>query len=129
MSSKKILFVDDDKDLVKAMTIRLKASGYDVVTATDAISAVSKAQKEKPDLIILDIGLPAGSGFDVMERLKKLPGKKIPVIILTAREPVVHKAMAFIEGAEDFFQKPVDNEDLLRSINRVLESSDKQEKE
>jgi len=125
MANKKILFVDDDQDLVKAMTIRLKANDYHVVTATDAISAISVARKEKPDLIILDIGLPAGSGFDVMERLKLLPGPKIPVIILTAREPVVHKAMAFIEGAEDFFQKPVDNEKLLAAIQKALERAEK----
>jgi len=71
MSKKKILIVDDDKDLMRGISIRLKANGYDTVFATDGIMAITVAKNEMPDLIILDIGLPAGDGFIVMERLAR----------------------------------------------------------
>jgi len=67
MSGKKILIVDDDKDVLRGMNVRLKANGYDVVFAADGISAISAVRKEDPDVIILDIGLPGGDGFVVME--------------------------------------------------------------
>ena len=67
---KKILIVDDERDIVKALMIRLKGAGYDVVTAFDGAQAIFMAHKEKPDLIILDIRMPAGDGFSVAEKLK-----------------------------------------------------------
>jgi DNA-binding response OmpR family regulator len=70
MSNKKILIVDDDPDVRHGMHIRLKANHYDTFFAADALSSVAEARKQEPDLIILDLGLPAGDGFVVMERLK-----------------------------------------------------------
>ena len=70
MTGKKLLLIEDDKDTVRAMAVRLKSQGYDLVVASDAISAISTARKEKPDLIILDLGLPGGDGFVVMQRLR-----------------------------------------------------------
>ena len=86
MEKPKILIVDDDQHLRRALNIRLQANHYDTLQASDAYSAISIAQKERPDLIILDLGLPAGDGFLVLERLQSrdtLSG--IPVIVLTAR--------------------------------------------
>ena len=122
MNGKKILIVDDDKDVLLGLNIRLKASGYNVIPASDALSAISKAQRERPDLIILDIGLPGGSGFLVMERLNSLmPVASIPIIVLTARDPHVNRERALKAGAVAFLQKPVDNDELLSTVRKALE--------
>jgi DNA-binding response OmpR family regulator len=122
MDGKKILIVDDDKDLLLGLNIRLKAAGYDVIPVSDALSAISKAQRERPDLIILDIGLPGGSGFLVMERLTSLMSvASIPVIVLTARDPHANRERALKAGAVAFLQKPVDNDELLNTVRKTLE--------
>ena len=124
MSSHKILIVDDDKDVLKALSVRLKGSGYGVVYAADGIAAVSVARNEEPDVIILDIGLPGGDGFTVMERLAGiLPVAQIPVIILTARDVSGNEARARAAGAYAFLQKPIDNDVLLETIRKALGES------
>ena len=121
MSEEKILIVDDDKDVVKGLGIRLKAHGYQVSFAHDAISAVSMARKVEPDLILLDLGLPGGDGFKVMERLASLHGTvATPVIVVTARDTVGTQNRAMSAGAAGFLQKPVDNDKLLASIRQAL---------
>jgi len=124
MSGHKILIVDDDKDVLKALSVRLKGSGYGVVYAADGIAAVSVARNEEPDVIILDIGLPGGDGFTVMERLAGiLPIAQIPVIILTARDVSGNEARARTAGAYAFLQKPVDNDVLLETVRKALGES------
>jgi two-component system KDP operon response regulator KdpE len=122
VSKKKILIVDDDKDLLRALHIRFKANNYDTIFATDAYAATKMALEESPDLIILDIGLPMGDGFVVMDRIKDfiVPGT-IPIIMLTARDPEANKDRALKAGAFAFFQKPADNEALLAAIRSALE--------
>src|SRR3970040_1831468 len=78
MSKRKILIVEDDKDVLLGLSIRLKASGYSVVSATDAAWATTVARKEKPDLAIVDLGLPGGNGFLVIERLRSITRKPLP---------------------------------------------------
>ncbi|HEX7475735.1 MAG TPA: response regulator, partial [Dehalococcoidales bacterium] len=121
MSRPKVLIVDDDKDMLRGLSIRLRAHGYNVVFAVDGISAISEALKEEPDVIILDIGLPGGDGFSVMERLGSLlPVAHIPIIILTARDISGSKERALNAGARAFLQKPVDNDVLLETLRKVL---------
>ncbi len=121
MSGQKVLIVDDDEDVLRGLSVRLKANGYNVVFAADGISAISAARKEDPEVIILDIGLPAGDGFSVMERLGSLlPVAHIPIIILTARDISGNKERALNAGAKAFLQKPVDNDVLLETIRKVL---------
>jgi DNA-binding response OmpR family regulator len=89
--------------------------------ASDAVSAVSEARKENPDLIVLDLGLPAGDGYLVMERLSNIESlASIPVIVFTAREEATHKQRALDAGAKAFFQKPVDHAVLLNTIEEIL---------
>jgi len=117
MARHKILVVDDDPDLVRALRLRLKAHDYDIATAGDGYSAIAAAQKERPDLIVLDLGLPAGDGFVVLDRLQNsdaLAG--VPVIVLSARDPQGNEARALKAGATAFFQKPADNDELLNMI-------------
>src|SRR5690242_21363050 len=120
-SNGKILIVDDDPDLRQALRLRLRANHYDTVSASDGYSAIAQAYKERPDLIILDLGLPAGNGFVVLDRLReddKLSA--IPVLVLTAREPNGNEDRALKAGAVAFFQKPVDNAELMQAIQSTL---------
>lgn len=124
MTRKKILIVDDDEDLRRGLGIRLKANGYSVVFAHDAISATSVARKEEPDLIILDIGLPGGDGFIVMERLVSITPTPVPIIILTGRDPSTNRERALTAGAKAFFQKPANNDEILAAIQKTLAESE-----
>jgi DNA-binding response OmpR family regulator len=121
MERAKILIVDDDPDLRRALKIRLRANHYDTVQASDGYSAIAVAQKEQPDLIILDLGLPAGDGFSVLKRLQDSdPLSNIPVIVLTARDPLYNGLKTVLAGAAAFFQKPADNGELLDMIRATL---------
>ena len=121
MGRQKILVVDDDPDLVRALRLRLRASNFDVTTATDGYSAIAAAQKERPALIILDLGLPVGDGFVVLDRLQNsdsLAG--VPVIVLSARDPQNNEERALKAGATAFLQKPADNDELMNVIRVSL---------
>lgn len=121
MASKKILIVDDDPDVRQAMHVRLKANGYDTFFATDALSSVAEARKQLPDLIILDLGLPAGDGFVVIERLKRHPALAvIPIVVVSARNLQANQDRAIKAGAKVYLQKPVDNAELLATIRHAL---------
>jgi DNA-binding response OmpR family regulator len=121
MSGKNILVIDDDKQLLLGLSPRLKANGYLVTSATDAVCAIAVARKEVPDLIILDLGLPGGDGFLVLERLNGLADlAAIPVIVLSARDPEGSKQRAIEAGAVAFFQKPPDNHEFLTAIRQAL---------
>jgi two-component system KDP operon response regulator KdpE len=121
MSGKKILIIDDDPQLLLGLTPRLKANGFSVVTAEDAIAAISVARKEVPDLIILDLGLPAGDGFQVLERIRNLADlAAIPVIVLSAWDPAENKKRSLDAGALAFFQKPPDIHEFVAAIRQAL---------
>jgi DNA-binding response OmpR family regulator len=121
MTKSKIMIVDDDPDLRQALRLRLRANHYDTLNAGDGYSAIALAYKEHPDLIILDLGLPAGDGFVVLDRLQKDDKlSAIPVIVLTARDPQSSERLALQAGAAAFFQKPADNTELLNVIRASL---------
>jgi two-component system KDP operon response regulator KdpE len=117
MQKPKILLVDDDPDLVRALRLRLRANNYEVTTASDGYAAIATAQKERPALIILDLGLPVGDGFVVLDRLQSMDALAgVPVIVLSARDPQANEERALRAGASAFFQKPADNDELLNVI-------------
>lgn len=121
MAKEKILIVDDDPDLRQALRLRLRANRYETVNAVDGYSAIALAYKERPDLIILDLGLPAGDGFVVLDRLQRDDKlSTIPVVVLTARDPQSSEQRALQAGAAAFFQKPADNAELLEVIRVTL---------
>ena len=121
MGNKKILIVDDDPDVRQGMHVRLKANHYDTFLAADAVSSMIEARKNPPDLILLDLGLPAGDGFVVMERLKSIPALAVvPIIVVSARDGLANKKRAMKAGAKAFLQKPVDNAELLKVIRQAL---------
>ncbi|MGA3195384.1 MAG: response regulator [Terriglobales bacterium] len=119
----KIMIVDDDPALRQALNLRLRANSYETVAACDGYSALALAQKEHPDLILLDLGLPAGDGFAVMRHLQQFPAlAAIPVIVLTARDPQANEKPTLESGAVAFFQKPADNDELLEVIRVCLKA-------
>jgi len=119
---KKILIVDDDKDFVHILQLRLAASGYDIVFAMDGISAIGVAQRENPDVILVDIGLPAGDGFGVIERLTAIEKFVFtPIIVITGKDPSVVHQRATQAGAKAVLLKPINEEELLTTIRNALE--------
>ena len=124
MTQKKILIVDDDPHLRLGLQVRLNAYHYDVAFAVDGATSIVEARKYKPDLILLDLGLPAGDGFSVLERLKATGAlSSIPVIVLSGRDRVGNRERALKAGAKSFLQKPMENDKLLAAIRSVLEEN------
>jgi DNA-binding response OmpR family regulator len=121
MGTKKILIVEDDPDVLQGLHLRLRAHHYDTFSAEDAISCMTEARKNEPDLILLDLGLPAGDGFMLLERFSRVPSlASIPVIVVTGRDIRVNQKRALRAGAKAFLQKPVNNADLLAAIRQAL---------
>ena len=121
MGQTKILIVEDDMDQLIGLKVRLQAHQYTVVHASDGVNAISAARREKPDVILLDIGLPAGNGFVVMDRLHRLVDvAHVPIIIVSARDAASYAEEAINDGAYAFLQKPVDNQELLDTIESAL---------
>lgn len=117
----KILIIEDDADLRRGLNVRLQAAHYDTAFASDAVMALSIARKEEPDVILLDLGLPGGDGFLVLDRMKHIASLACtPVIVVSARDPKTNEKRALDAGAEAFFQKPVDNKELMVAIQRAL---------
>jgi DNA-binding response OmpR family regulator len=120
MAKEKILVVDDEQDVAKALKVRLKANGYHVVLASDSVQAFIMANKEKPDLIILDIMIPGGGGFVVAERLKQSQATHhIPIIFLTGIPGGEERAYKL--GASGYVMKPYHPDELMQTIHRALE--------
>jgi len=122
MAKKKILIVEDCEDVSRGLRILFRAHDYVTVLAADAVSAISQAIKESPDLILLDLGIPAGDGYLVMERLGNIDAlASVPVVVFTARDEESNRQKCLDFGAKAFFQKPVDHGDLLATVEQLLE--------
>ncbi|MFO1514744.1 MAG: response regulator [Verrucomicrobiota bacterium] len=126
-TKKKILIVDDDGVIVTSLSIKLKANGFDVVSARDGSTAVSAVRTQKPDAILLDINFPpeflavTWDGFQIMEWLRRLEeGSKIPIFIITSGDPEKYVSRARDLGAVAFFRKPVVHEQLIAALHRIL---------
>ena len=121
MGNKKILIVDDNPYVRRGMCVRLTANGYDTFFAGDAIAAIAEARKHQPDLIILDLGLPAGDGFVVMQWLKAIPAlDQIPIIVISARDVRENGPRVLKAGAKAYLQKPVNTSEFLAAIRLAL---------
>lgn len=118
---KKILIVEDNPKISLALSVRLRASGYETLTAFDAMSGLSMAVKQRPDLVILDISLPAGNGFIVAERIQNLTTTAgMPVLFITASSDPAFRERAEAMGAVAFIEKPFYAETLLVAIAQAL---------
>ncbi len=120
----RILIIEDDADVRLGYHILLKSHGFLTFFAVDSISAVSEARKCQPDLIILDLGLPGGDGFIVLDRFRTNTYlAMVPVIVVSARGVHAYKQRALDAGAVAYFQKPWDDNDLLAIIGSLLPAS------
>jgi two-component system, OmpR family, alkaline phosphatase synthesis response regulator PhoP len=121
MANKKILVVDDEIELRLGVVIRLKAAGFEVLTASDGLEGLEKARKEEPDLILLDLMLPKMDGYKVCRMLKfDAKYKNIPIIMLTARAQDTDKSLGGEAGANAYITKPADHQELLDKIKELL---------
>jgi CheY-like chemotaxis protein len=124
MSNKKILVVEDDADVRLGYRVLLKAHHYDTFFAADGMTAMSETVKHQPDLIILDLGLPAGDGFIVLDRLAANGYfAAIPAIVVSGRDQygiLGNKERALAAGARAYLQKPWDDAELLATISQLL---------
>jgi DNA-binding response OmpR family regulator len=125
MNKKRILLVDDEKDLVETVTFRLEAMGYEVIPAYDGQEGLDKAKKQKPDLIILDLMLPKMDGYKVCRLLKfDEKYKHIPILMFTARAQEADKKTGQEVGADDYITKPFEPQALLAKIKELLKSNE-----
>lgn len=117
---RKILIVEDDRKISLALSLRLKAHGYEVLTAFDAVAGVSMAVKHRPDLVILDISMPAGSGFDVANRIHLAMTVGMPMIFITASSNPEFPSKAEQLGAAAFLRKPFNDGELIAAVRQAL---------
>jgi two-component system KDP operon response regulator KdpE len=114
---RKVLVVDDERAILKVIGIKLKISGYDVVTAFDGQEALELVESESPDIMLLDVIMPGIDGFEVLQKLRAF--SELPVIVFSARPENAPKALSL--GANDFIAKPLDIDDMAKRIEILLE--------
>lgn len=119
-TAKRILLVDDDQEIVESMRIALQAKGYEILVARDGNQGLAMAEREDPDLVILDMMMPKRSGFLVLEKLRRTRAVPLRVIMITANEGSRHKAYAEMLGVDDYIRKPFAMDRLMESVERLL---------
>jgi DNA-binding response OmpR family regulator len=117
---KRVLLVDDDSEIMESMRTVLESRGYEILIARDGNQGLMMAEKDEPDLIVLDMMMPKRSGFLVLEKLRRTRPVPVKVIMITANEGSRHKAYAEMLGVDDYIRKPFAMDRLLDSINRLL---------
>lgn len=119
----KILIIEDEENTVEFLTIRLSREGFTVLSANDSYKGIALAHKEMPDLIILDLMLPAGGGLTVLKRIKAVKETSgIPVLVLTANKSPGYRQKVMAEGVEAYVEKPYDSQELVVTIKKLLDS-------
>jgi DNA-binding response OmpR family regulator len=121
--SKTILLVDDDPEILAALRAVLQQKGYRVVTAADGNAGLAVAERERPDLVVVDMMMPKKSGFLVLEKLKNRPETAPRVVMITANEGTRHRAYAEMLGVRDYIRKPFAMEKLVKSVEQILETT------
>ncbi len=119
-SPKRVLLVDDDREIVESMRIALEAAGYTVLVARDGNQGLALAEREDPDLVILDMMMPKRSGFLVLEKIRRSRPVPLRIVMITANEGNRHKAYAEMLGVDDYIRKPFAMDRLLDSVHRLL---------
>lgn len=121
MAARKILIVDDDAVARQVLHTALKAASFDTVIAADAMTALTQTRNQKPDLIILDIGLPAGGGFTFLERLRAFPALAMtPVIVVSGMDRAATEPRASAAGVAAYFEKPIRPDEVVAKVRELL---------
>ena len=117
----KIMVIEDNQEHLMALAIKLQAHGFEIVSAGDGATAMTVVNREKPHAVILDLGLPGGDGFVVLQRLRSLTNTvALPVVVVTARPAQTNRALALEHGGVAFLQKPVKTAELLAALRKAL---------
>src|SRR3954451_24907059 len=119
---KKVLLVDDDPEIIEAIRYALESRGYQIFIARDGNQGLAMAEREDPDLVILDMMMPKRSGFLVLEKLRRTRPVPVRVIMITANEGSRHKAYAEMLGVDDYIRKPFAMDKLVEAVERLLSS-------
>jgi DNA-binding response OmpR family regulator len=119
-TGKRVLLVDDDPEIIDAIRFALEAKGYQIFIARDGNQGLAMAEREDPDLVILDMMMPKRSGFLVLEKLRRTREVPIRVIMITANEGSRHKAYAEMLGVDDYIRKPFAMDKLVEAVQRLL---------
>jgi DNA-binding response OmpR family regulator len=115
-----VLLVDDDHEILESMRTVLENKGFRILVARDGNAGLMIAERENPDLLVLDMMMPKKSGFLVLEKLRGRPGGMVPTIMITGNEGSRHRAYAEMLGVRDYIRKPFAMEKLVRSVEKVL---------
>jgi DNA-binding response OmpR family regulator len=121
-AARRVLLVDDDPEIIDSIRYALESRGYQLFIARDGNQGLAMAEKENPDLVILDMMMPKRSGFLVLEKLRRTRPEPIRVIMITANEGARHKAYAEMLGVDDYIRKPFAMEKLVDAVERLLAS-------
>src|SRR4030042_660288 len=117
----RILVVEDDPGALRLISYTLQAEGYEVITATNGLQGLRKAQNDKPDLVVLDVMLPGIDGFEICHRLRADPGTaRLPIMMLSAKARETDKTTGLNVGADDYLTKPADPSDIVSHIKALL---------
>ena len=121
MTAKRILIVDDEKDIVETLSFMLKAKGFDCICAYDGEEGLNLAKNSSPDIVILDVMMPKINGYKICRLLKfDEKYKNIPIIMITARSQEEDKLIGEETGADEYITKPFEFSDVLEKINKCL---------
>jgi len=115
-AKRRVLIVDDERSILAVLRIKLKVSGYDILTASNGEEAIDLVKSARPDLMLLDVIMPGMDGFEVLEKLRAF--SELPVIVISARSENGEKALSL--GANDFLAKPLDVDEMVRKIRGLL---------
>jgi two-component system, OmpR family, response regulator len=119
VTAARLLVVDDEATILELLSGSLRLAGFEVVTAATGAEAVRAAASSQPDLVLLDVMMPDGDGFEALRRIRS-GGCEVPVIFLTARDEVPDRVKGFAVGGDDYVTKPFSLEELLGRIRAVL---------
>jgi len=123
MKKKRILIIDDEQELLKAIKIRVEENNYEVITANDGLQGLEKAKNEKPHLVILDVMMSGMGGYEVCTKLKQfVQTQDIPVLMLSARGGDIDRQMGLDSGADAYLSKPYDTKILFENIADLINS-------
>jgi DNA-binding response OmpR family regulator len=121
LMSNRILVVEDDPGALRLVTYTLETEGYEVLTATNGLQGLRKAQNDKPDLVILDVMLPGIDGFEICHRLRAEPATaKLLIMMLSAKAREADKTTGLKMGADDYLPKPADPADIVSHVKALL---------
>jgi DNA-binding response OmpR family regulator len=118
--TKRVLLVDDDPEIIDAIRYALESKGFQIFIARDGNQGLAMAERENPDLVILDMMMPKRSGFLVLEKLRRTREAPVRVIMITANEGSRHKAYAEMLGVDDYIRKPFAMDKLVDAVQRLL---------